>query len=132
AIDEANVVILVVDAREGITDQDLSLLGDGVEAGRGLMIAVNEWDGLDSDHKERVKAELQRRLEFIPWARVHFISALHGTGVGYLFGFVQRAWQSAFLRMSSSKLTGMLEDMVAANQAPMAVRYRAKILHAEL
>lgn len=132
AIDEANVVILVVDAREGITDQDLSLLGHVVEAGRSLMIAVNKWDGLDSDHKERVKAELQRRLEFIPWARVHFISALHGTGVGDLFGFVQRAWQSAFLRMSSSKLTGMLEALVAANQPPMAGRYRAKLRYAHL
>ena len=132
AMDEANVVVLVVDAREGITDQDLSLLGHVLEAGRSLLIAVNKWDGLDSDHRQHVKAELQRRLEFVPWARTHFISALHGTGVGDLFSLVQRAWQSAFLRISSNRLTRMLEAMVAAYQPPMAGRHRAKLRYAHL
>ncbi len=132
AIDDANVVILVVDAREGITDQDLSLLGHVLQAGRSLLITVNKWDGLDSDHKEHVKAELARRLDFVPWARVHYISALHGTGVGDLFGMVQRAWQSAFLRITTHKLTTMMEDMVAAYQPPMAGRYRAKLRYAHL
>ena len=132
AIDDANVVILVVDAREGITDQDLSLLGHVLQAGRSLLIAVNKWDGLESDHKDWVKAELARRLEFAPWARIHYISALHGTGVGDLFGLVQRAWQSAFLRINTNKLTSMMEAMVAAYQPPMAGRYRAKLRYAHL
>ena len=132
AIDEAHVVILVIDAQEGITDQDLSLLGHVLEAGRSLMIAVNKWDGLESDHKEHVKNELERRLEFIPWARTHFISALHGTGVGDLFGFVQRAWQSAFLKVNTNRLTTMMEAMIAKNQPPMAGRHRAKLRYAHL
>lgn len=132
AIDDANVVILVVDGQEGVTDQDLSLLGHVLQAGRSLLIAVNKWDGLDADHKERVKAELARRLEFVSWARIHTISALHGTGVGDLFGLVQRAWQSAFLRINTNKLTSMMESMVAAYQPPMAGRYRAKLRYAHM
>ena len=84
AIEEANVVLLVIDAREGITDQDLSLLGFVLNAGRSLVIAVNKWDGLDTHVKNEIKRELDRRLGFVDFARLHFISALHGTGVGHL------------------------------------------------
>ncbi len=82
AVDAAQVVVLVVDARDGITDQDLHLLGYVLEAGRALVVAVNKWDGLEPDHRQWVKTELERRLHFVPWVKVHFISALHGTGVG--------------------------------------------------
>jgi GTP-binding protein len=132
AIDEAHVVVLVIDAREGITDQDLHLLGSVLEAGRSLLVAVNKWDGLDPHHREQVKQELGRRLDFIPWARVHFISALHGTGVGDLFGFIERAWKSAFLKTSSSKLTQWLEDMVAVHQPPIVGRHRVKLRYAHM
>jgi GTP-binding protein len=132
AIDDAQVVVLVIDAREGITDQDLSLLGHTLQAGRSLLVAVNKWDGLDAHHREQVKAELGRRLEFAPWARVHFISALHGTGVGDLFGRIERAWQSAFTRIPTHKLTEMLEQLVAANQPPMVGRHRAKLRYAHI
>ena len=71
-------------------------------------------------------------MEFIPWARTHFISALHGTGVGDLFGFVQRAWQSAFLKVNTNRLTTMMEAMIAKNQPPMAGRHRAKLRYAHL
>lgn len=81
AVEDANVVLLVIDAREGIAEQDLGLLGFALNAGRALVIAVNKWDGIDNDVKERVKSELDRRLGFIDFARIHFISALHGTGV---------------------------------------------------
>ncbi|MDF5058719.1 GTP-binding protein, partial [Vibrio parahaemolyticus] len=84
AVEDANVVLLVIDARENISDQDLSLLGFALNAGRSIVIAVNKWDGLDSDVKESVKKELDRRLGFVDFARIHFISALHGTGVGHL------------------------------------------------
>ncbi len=77
------MVLMVVDAREGIADQDLSLLGFVLNAGRSLVIAVNKWDGLNQDIKEEVKRELDRRLGFIDFARLHFISALHGSGVGH-------------------------------------------------
>merc|ERR1712137_1118948 len=82
AIEEDNVVLLVIDAREGISDQDLSLLGFILNSGRSLVIAVNKWDGLDTDIKDEIKRELDRRLGFIDFARLHFISALHGSGVG--------------------------------------------------
>ena len=84
AIQDANVVLLTIDARENISDQDLSLLGFILNAGRSLVIVVNKWDGLDQDVKDRVKSEFDRRLDFIDFARVHFISALHGSGVGNL------------------------------------------------
>lgn len=132
AIDEAHVVVLVIDAREGITDQDLNLLGSVIEAGRSLLVAVNKWDGLDAYHREQVKQELGRRLDFVPWARVHFISALHGTGVGDLFGFIEKAWNSAFLKTSSSKLTRWLEDMVATHQPPIVGRHRVKLRYAHM
>ena len=132
AIDEAHVVVLVIDAREGITDQDLNLLGSVIEAGRSLLVAVNKWDGLDTHHREQVKQELGRRLDFVPWARVHFISALHGTGVGDLFGFIEKAWNSAFLKTSSSKLTRWLEDMVATHQPPIVGRHRVKLRYAHM
>ena len=85
AIDQANVVVLLMDAREGVVEQDLHLLGQCIEAGRGLVVAINKWDGMDADTRERVKVELERRLQFIDYADVHFISALHGTGVGHLY-----------------------------------------------
>ena len=132
AIDDAQVVVLVIDAREGITDQDLSLLGHVLQAGRSLLIAVNKWDGLEAHHREQVKSELDRRLEFVPWARVHFISALHGTGVGNLFALIERAWQSAFTRLSASKLTAMLEQLVVTNPPPQSGRHRAKPRYAHL
>ena len=82
AIEDANVVLLLIDARENISDQDLSLLGFALNAGRSIVIAVNKWDGLSHDIKDRVKSELDRRLGFVDFAQIHFISALHGTGCG--------------------------------------------------
>lgn len=95
AIQDANVVLLTIDAREGVSDQDLSLLGFILNAGRSLVIVVNKWDGLSQDIKDQVKSELDRRLDFIDFARVHFISALHGSGVGNLFDSVKEAYACA-------------------------------------
>jgi len=100
AIEDANVVMLVIDARDNISDQDLSLLGFSLNAGRSIVIAVNKWDGLDNDAKDRIKSELDRRLGFVDFARIHFISALHGSGVGNLFDSVQEAYLSATKRTS--------------------------------
>ncbi|HBC17815.1 MAG TPA: ribosome biogenesis GTPase Der, partial [Alcanivorax sp.] len=105
SVDAAQVVVLVIDAREGITDQDLHLLGYVLDSGRALMIAVNKWDGLDADHKERVRVELGRRLEFAPWVKIKFISALHGTGVGDLWGMIEKAWDSAFIKVGTNEMT---------------------------
>ncbi|MDU0354416.1 GTP-binding protein [Paraglaciecola aquimarina] len=118
AIEESNVVLFIVDAQEGITDQDLSLLGFILNAGRSLVVAVNKWDGLDKDIKDEIKRELDGRLGFIDFARLHFISALHGTGVGHLFESVQEAYASATKRITTSMLTRIM-DMAQEDHQPL-------------
>ena len=130
AIQDANVVLLVIDARENISDQDLSLLGFILNAGRSLVIVVNKWDGLDSDVKDRVKSELDRRLDFIDFARVHFISALHGSGVGNLFDSVKEAYECATQKMTTSLLTRILQIAVDEHQPPMISGRRVKLKYA--
>ncbi len=123
AIEEANVVLLVIDAQEGVTDQDLSLLGFVLNSGRSLVVAVNKWDGLGKDVKDEIKRELDRRLGFIDFARLHYISALHGTNVGHLFESVQEAYNSATKRINTSMLTRIM-DMAQADHQPPVVRGR--------
>ncbi len=130
AIEQANVVLLVIDAREGITDQDLSLLGFVLNAGRSLVLAVNKWDGLDTHVKDEIKRELDRRLGFIDFARLHFISALHGTGVGNLFESVQEAYTSATKRISTAMLTRIMELAQDDHQPPMVRGRRVKMKYA--
>ena len=130
AIEEANVVLLVVDAREGLSDQDLSLLGFILNSGRSLVIAVNKWDGLDTSVKEEVKRELDRRLGFVDFARLHFISALHGSGVGHLFESVQEAYNSATKRINTSLLTDIMEMAQTDHQPPLVRNRRVKMKYA--
>ncbi|GAC15152.1 ribosome biogenesis GTPase Der [Aliiglaciecola lipolytica] len=130
AIEEANVVLLCIDAREGIADQDLSLLGFVLNAGRSLVIAVNKWDGLSKDIKDDIKRELDRRLGFVDFARIHFISALHGTGVGHLFESVQEAYASATKRINTSMLTRIMEMAQEDHQPPMVRGRRVKMKYA--
>ncbi|MBL4606304.1 MAG: ribosome biogenesis GTPase Der [Pseudomonadales bacterium] len=127
AIDDSNVVVLVLDAAEGIVDQDLHLLGFALERGRSIVIAVNKWDGLETYHKDGVKREVKRRLHFVEYAKVHYISALHGTGVGDLYGSIDKAYQSANLKVSASLVTRYLEDAVAAHQPPAVNGRRIKL-----
>lgn len=130
AIQDANVVLLTIDAREGVSDQDLSLLGFILNAGRSLVIVVNKWDGLDQEIKDRVKSELDRRLDFIDFARVHFISALHGSGVGNLFESVQEAYACATQKMTTSMLTRILQMATDEHQPPMIGGRRIKLKYA--
>lgn len=132
AIEDANVVILVLDARQGISEQDLSILGFVLNAGRSLVIAVNKWDGLDDGVKDEVKRELDRRLGFIDFARLHFISALHGSGVGNLFESVEEAFDSATQRVNTALLTKIM-NMAQEDHAPPMVngrRVKMKYAHA--
>ncbi|MGB3724328.1 MAG: ribosome biogenesis GTPase Der [Glaciecola sp.] len=130
AIEASNVVLLVVDAREGISDQDLSLLGFILNSGRSLVLAVNKWDGLDNHIKDEVKRELDRRLGFVDFARLHFISALHGSGVGNLFESVQEAYASATKRINTSMLTDIMEMAQVDHQPPMVRGRRVKMKYA--
>ncbi|MCX8574200.1 MULTISPECIES: ribosome biogenesis GTPase Der [unclassified Gilliamella] len=130
AIEDANVVILVIDAREGISDQDLSLLGFIINSGRSLVIAVNKWDGLSQDIKEQVKATLDDRLDFIDFARLHFISALHGSGVGNLFDSIQEAYECATRRVNTALLTKIMQMAQDDHQPPLVRGRRVKLKYA--
>ena len=130
AIEDANVVILVIDAREGISDQDLSLLGFIINSGRSLIIAVNKWDGLSQDIKEQVKTTLDDRLDFIDFARLHFISALHGSGVGNLFDSIQEAYDCATRRVNTALLTKIMQMAQDDHQPPLVRGRRVKLKYA--
>ena len=132
AIQDANVVIFVVDARDGIVEQDLHLLGFVLDAGRALVIAVNKWDGMDEREKDYVKIELQRRLIFTQFADLHFISALHGSGVGLLYKSVDKAYASAMTKVPTNRMTQILEDAVADHQPPLVKGRRIKLRYAHL
>ena len=130
AIEDANVVILVLDARLGISEQDLSILGFVLNAGRSLVIAVNKWDGLDDGIKDEVKRELDRRLGFIDFARLHFISALHGSGVGNVFESVEEAFDSATRRVNTALLTKIMNMAQEDHQPPLVKGRRVKLKYA--
>ena len=130
AVEDCNVVLLIIDAREGIAEQDLGLLGFALNAGRALVIAVNKWDGIDQEIKDRVKSELDRRLGFIDFARIHFISALHGTGVGHLYESVEEAYDSATRRVSTSMLTRIMQMAQDDHQPPLVNGRRVKLKYA--
>lgn len=130
AIERANVVVLVIDAHEGITDQDAHLLGFVLDEGRALVIAVNKWDGLESSERERVKYELERKLQFVDFAKMFFISALHGTGVGDLFKPIQKAYASATRHFTTPELTRILEKAVDNHQPPLVRGRRIKLRYA--
>ena len=130
AIERANVVVLVIDAHEGITDQDAHLLGFVLDEGRALVIAINKWDGLESSERERVKYELERKLQFVSFAKMFFISALHGTGVGDLFKPIQAAYISATRHYPTPELSRILEQAVEAHQPPLVRGRRIKLRYA--
>ena len=132
AIKDANVVIFVMDAREGVVDHDLNLLGFALETGRAIVIALNKWDGMQPSERDYVKVELERRLFFVDFADIHFISALHGTGVGNLYASVQASFKSAITRWPTSRLTQILEDAVQEHQPPMVNSRRIKLRYAHL
>lgn len=127
AIDDANVVVLLLDAAEGLVDQDMHLMGQVIESGRALVVALNKWDGLDDDHKSYVKTELERRLRFVEFADMHFISALHGTGVGNLYLSIERSYQAATEKFSTNFLTRVLERAVTEHQPPLVHGRRIKL-----
>jgi len=130
AIETAHVVIAVLDARQGIAEQDASLLGLILESGRALVIAVNKWDGLSHYDKNRARRELDRRLSFVEFAERHPISALHGSGVGKLMDSVQQAYCSSILSVPTPELTRLLERAVKDHQPPQISGRRIRLRYA--
>ena len=127
AIADANVVLVLIDAQEGLVEQDVHLLGHVIDSGRALIIACNKWDGLPADRKAALKNELDRRLAFADFAEVHFISALHGSNVGQLYAAIDRAWASAQRKLPTNRLTAILESAVAAHAPPLVRGRRIKL-----
>lgn len=132
AIEAANVVLLVLDAQEGIVEQDLHLAGLIIESGRAVVIAVNKWDGLEKQEREWVATNIERRLPFLSFAKTHFISALHGSGVGLLLKSVKQAYGSALTKIPTPRLTRALEDAVADHPPPLVNGRRIKFRYAHL
>ena len=130
ALQDAHVVIVVLDAQQGISDQDASLLGMVLDSGRAVLIALNKWDNLSQDMRDRAKRDLDVRLSFIDYAKIHTISALHGTGVGDLLRTVNVAYKSAMRDMATPMLTRILEDALQAHQPPLSGGGRAKLRYA--
>jgi GTP-binding protein len=123
AIERAQVVLLVVDATEGLVEQDLHLLGYALDAGRGIALCVNKWDDVQGDERDAVLRELDRRLGFASWIPVATISALKGTGTGKLWNLIRRIHRGGELQASTRQLTTLLENMVTAH-GPPSVRGR--------
>jgi len=127
AIKECHVAVMVLDARTGLVEQDLHLLDYVLTSGRALVLAVNKWDGLEHEAKDKMRAEIKRRLGFADYAEMHFISALHGTGVGDLYPSIEHAFDSANSHWSTNRLTNILQDAVTQHQPPLVHGRRIKL-----
>ncbi len=130
AIERAQVVIAVLDAQEGVTEQDVSLLGLVMERGRALVVVANKWDGLANDQRKQVRDDLERRLPFLDFAERITISALHGTAVGDLLPAVERAFRAATRDLSTNELTRELERAVVAHPPPLVRGRRIRLRYA--
>jgi len=130
AIERANVVIMMIDARTEIADQDLHLIGYVLEAGRALILTINKWDGMDDYQKELIHKGIDKQLPFVRFAETFFISALHGSGVGKLYEAIDRAYASATKKYSTSDLTRLLEKAVQSHQPPLINGRRIKLRYA--
>jgi GTP-binding protein len=130
AIEQANVVIGVIDAHDTVADQDASLLGLVAEQGRAMVIAVNKWDGIAPDQRDSIRDGLDLKLDFLRFAPVHFISAKHGTGVGDLMGTVKACYRAAMCEMPTKELTQALEQALSMHQPPLVRGRRIKLRYA--
>lgn len=130
AIEAAQVVVLIVDARSSLVEQDLHLAGLILESGKAVVIAVNKWDSLSLEQRRKVKADLDRRLSFLEFARKHFISALHGSGVGEIFTSIDETYQSAYCHLSTGELNRVLSVAVEKHPPPMMRGRRIKLRYA--
>jgi GTP-binding protein len=130
AIDEANVVIFVVDAHDNIGEQDASVLGIALQRGRALIIAVNKWDGIPTDQRDEIRRQLEIKIDFVDYAPKFFISARHGTGVGDIVQATIRAYDSTMKALPTPQLSKTLERAIVQHQPPMIRGRRIKLRYA--
>ena len=130
AIEDANVVILLFDAQDGISEQDAHLAGHVLEAGRAVVIGVNKWDGLAQERRDAVKRDIERKLAFLSFAQHHFVSAKEGRGIEGMLGSVDLAYAAAMAKLSTPRLTRALQSAVERQQPPRAGLVRPKMRYA--
>ena len=132
AIDAAHVVVMVLNAQDGIVDQDLRLLNIIAERGKALVIAINKWDGMDEHIKDTFKELFETKVNFVDYARRYFISALHGTGVGKLYFAIDEAYESTTREISTATITKALEEAQKTHQPPLVGGRRIKLRYAHI
>ena len=130
SIEDANVVVMVLDARQDISDQDAHIAGFVVESGRALVVAVNKWDGLDAYARDQIKGALEAKLKFLDFANFHYVSALKGQGLNTVFRSVDGAYKAATADLSTPRLTRTLIDAVARQAPPRTGIFRPKLRYA--
>jgi GTP-binding protein len=130
AIENTNVVLYVIDARIGVSEQDMKLLGFVLECGKALVIAINKWDGMSEEDRDHTRNTIDRHLDFVSFAKIHYISALHGSGVGNLFESVDKAYESANKKLSTPMLTRLLQQALVTHSPPLVHGRRVKLRYA--
>jgi GTP-binding protein len=130
SIADANVVVLLLDAQQDISEQDAHIAGFIVESGRALVVGVNKWDGLDGHQRDRVKHDLERKLQFLSFANIHFVSARERTGIGALLRSVDDAYAAAMIKLPTPQLTRVLQEAVEFQQPKRVGVSRPKLRYA--
>lgn len=130
AIEQSQVIVLMMDAHEGIADLEAHLLSLAIEAGKALVIAVNKWDHLSDYDKSQRQTEIERKLGFIDYVKIHFISALHGTGIRDVLASVRQAYAASFADLSTNKLSNHLHELVLKHQPPLVRGHAIKMRYA--
>jgi len=130
AIEEAGAVIAVLDARENVTDQDVHLVGLAAERGRALVLAVNKWDGMSNHERRFVEREVDRKLDFVPYASQHYISALHGSGIAEIVKAALVGYKNAGAELATPRLTRVLEDATQVNPPPLVRSRQVRLRYA--
>jgi GTPase len=132
SIEAAHVVALIIDAHEGVTDQDATLLDQIERKGRALVIGINKWDGMSPYERDEARRSLDLKLGFLDYASIHYISALHGSGVGDVMESVVNAWRSAYTKIPTPEINRLLEDAVTRHSPPLVHGRRIKLRYAHL
>ena len=130
AIESAHVVLLLLDATQGVTDQDAHIAGYILESGRAVVVAVNKWDAVDDYQRQLVERSIETRLAFLKFASLHFISAKKRQGLGPLWGAIVQAHKAATCKMSTPVLTRLLLEAVQFQSPKRAGMFRPKMRYA--
>jgi GTP-binding protein len=130
ALESANVVLLLLDATQGVTDQDSHIAGYILESGRSVVIAVNKWDAVDEYQREQIQRQIEQRLAFLKYAAIHFISAKKRQGLGPVWQSISQAHKSAMVKMSTPVLTRLLLEAVQFQSPKRAGMFRPKLRYA--